>query len=82
MLALIVVIAIFALVFGLALAVILLGAALLFFSFLYLRTWWMRRRLGLNVHPSHTHDQRRGETLEGEYTVHRSDKNGQGGHNQ
>lgn len=64
-------IAAIALLFGVILLVVLLGAALIFFGFLYLRAWQHRRRLGLKLKPKHRHAQ--GITIEGEYTVHEHD---------
>lgn len=47
---------------------IVFGAGLVLFIAFYVRLWWIRRRLGLDLrprHPRHT----RGNTIEGEYTV-------------
>ena len=70
-----------ALFFGVIIIVIVIGIAFILFIFLYARTWWLRRKLGLNVRPRH---QRRpnddGVTIEGEYTVERSDEDNRDEH--
>ncbi|MGH8401720.1 MAG: hypothetical protein ACRESU_11525 [Gammaproteobacteria bacterium] len=58
---------------------IVFGAGLLLFIAFYIRLWWVRRRLGLDLRPRHPR-RTRGNTIEGEYTVeqdarsHRDDK--------
>ncbi|MGH8415062.1 MAG: hypothetical protein ACRESX_10080 [Gammaproteobacteria bacterium] len=67
---LIILAAVVAVLFGVIILAILLGAGLVFFAFLYLRGWWLRRKLGLNLHPPHhSHTHSKGTTIEGEYTV-------------
>ncbi|MGH8283565.1 MAG: hypothetical protein ACRESE_06930 [Gammaproteobacteria bacterium] len=68
---LLVVAAAVAVVFGVIIVAVLLGAAVIFFAFLYLRAWWLRRKLGLNLHPPHHHSRKHdnGTTIEGEYTI-------------
>lgn len=59
-----------ALIFGAVILVVLLGTAAIFFALWYLRGWWLRRKLGLNVRPRHVHKRHAaGVTIEGEYTV-------------
>ncbi|MGA9853339.1 MAG: hypothetical protein WBR15_10465 [Gammaproteobacteria bacterium] len=59
-----------ALIFGVVIVAVLLGAAVILFIFLYLRNWWVRHKLGLNVRPKHhAHTHEDGATIEGEYTV-------------
>jgi len=58
---------------GAVVLVILLMFAVILFTVLYLRAQWMRRQLGLNLHPRRAQDSRNGVTLEGEFTVHRAD---------
>lgn len=51
---------------------VVFGAGLVLFIAFYVRLWWIRRRLGLDLRPRHprrTH----GSTIEGEYTVQRDD---------
>ncbi|MGA9855269.1 MAG: hypothetical protein WBR29_08355 [Gammaproteobacteria bacterium] len=70
----------FALFFGAIIIAILIGLAVILFFILYLRSWWLRRKLGLNVHPHHTRGkQESGVTIEGEYTVDNENKNERGG---
>ena len=70
-------VAVVALLFGAILIAILIGLAAILFIFLYLRAWWLRRKLGLNVHPHHPQKPRdAGVTLEGEYTVEKGDNQG------
>jgi uncharacterized iron-regulated membrane protein len=70
-------VAVVALFFGAILIAILIGLAAILFIFLYLRAWWLRRKLGLNVHPHHSQKPRdAGVTLEGEYTVEKGDNQG------
>lgn len=47
---------------------VVFGAGLLLFIAFYVRLWWIRRRLGLDLRPRHPR-RTRGNTLEGEYTV-------------
>lgn len=47
---------------------IVFGAGLLLFIAFYVRLWWVRRRLGLDLRPRHPR-RTRGNTIEGEYTV-------------
>ena len=60
-----------ALFFGAVIIAVLIGLAAILFVFLYFRAWWLRHKLGLDVHPRHSsrkaHDDR--VTIEGEYTV-------------
>ncbi len=67
--------------FGAIIIAILIGVAAILFIFLYLRAWWLRRKLGLNVHPRHSRKQHdTGVTIEGEYTVEDGDKNNRDTH--
>ncbi|MHB8423918.1 MAG: hypothetical protein ACYDB9_02010 [Gammaproteobacteria bacterium] len=70
-----------ALFFGVIIIAIVIGIGLILFVFLYARTWWLRRKLGLNVRPRH---QRRandnGITIEGEYTVEHPDEDNRDEH--
>jgi hypothetical protein len=58
---------------------VVFGAGLVLFIAFYVRLWWIRRRLGLDLRPRHPR-RTRGSTIEGEYTVepdasaHRDDK--------
>ncbi|MGH8373241.1 MAG: hypothetical protein ACRETO_10990 [Gammaproteobacteria bacterium] len=58
---------------------VVFGAGLLLFIAFYVRLWWIRRRLGLDLRPRHPR-RTGGSTIEGEYTVerdassHRDDK--------
>ncbi|MGH8397874.1 MAG: hypothetical protein ACRETA_06485 [Gammaproteobacteria bacterium] len=73
---LLIAVGVIALFFGAVIVAILIGVAAILFIVLYLRAWWLRRKLGLNLHPphhSHMHDE--GTTIDGEYTVENSDKN-------
>ncbi|MDE2091202.1 MAG: hypothetical protein KGJ08_04810 [Gammaproteobacteria bacterium] len=77
---LLIVAGVFALFFGAFIIAILLGIGVILFFILYLRAWWLRRKLGLNVHPRNsrkTHDS--GVTIEGEYTVEDDNNDGKGG---
>jgi hypothetical protein len=47
---------------------VVFGAGLLLFIAFYVRLWWVRRRLGLDLRPRHPR-RTRGNTIEGEYTV-------------
>jgi uncharacterized iron-regulated membrane protein len=66
---------VFALFFGAVIIAILIGIAVILFFILYIRAWWLRRKLGLDVHPRH-HRRRQegGVTIEGEYTVEDGDE--------
>ncbi|MDE2460958.1 MAG: hypothetical protein KGL98_06890, partial [Gammaproteobacteria bacterium] len=66
-------VAIVAVGFGVAILVILLAAAAVLFSWLYLRARWMRHKYGPNSHPANADTHAHGVTLEGEYTVNKSD---------
>jgi len=69
-------VAVIALFFGAIIIAILIGVAAILFIFLYLRAWWLRRKLGLNARPRHSRKQHdAGVTIEGEYTVEDGDKN-------
>ena len=74
-------VAVIALFFGAIIIAILIGMAAIVFIFLYLRVWWLRRKLGLNVHPHHSRKrQDAGVTIEGEYTVEDDDNKGRDDH--
>lgn len=74
-------VAVIALFFGAIIIAILIGMAAILFIFLYLRAWWLRRKLGLNVHPRHPRKRHvAGVTLEGEYTVEKGDNKGRDEH--
>jgi hypothetical protein len=47
---------------------VVFGAGLILFIAFYVRLWWVRRRLGLDLRPRHPR-RTRGTTIEGEYTV-------------
>ena len=49
---------------------IVFGAGLVLFVAFYVRLWWIRRRLGLDLRPRHPR-RTGGNTIEGEYTVER-----------
>lgn len=72
---LLVTVGVIALLFGAVIIAILIGLAAILFIFLYVRAWWSRRKLGLNVHPHHSRAHDEGATIEGEYTVENGDKN-------
>ena len=63
----IILLAVFAasLMLGMVVFLVILGAAVLFAIILYLRFWWLRRRMGRRSRPARAG----GVTLEGEYTV-------------
>lgn len=65
--------AIVAVGFGVVILVILLAAAIVFFSLLYLRARWMRHKFWPHSHPAHSDAHVDGVTLEGEYTVNKKD---------
>jgi membrane protein implicated in regulation of membrane protease activity len=66
---------VFALFFGAVIIAVLIGIGVILFFILYLRAWWLGRKLGLNVHPHHPRGQQDdGITIEGEYTVEDSDQ--------
>lgn len=68
---------VFALFFGAFIIAVLLGVGVILFFILYLRAWWLRRKLGLNVHPRHHQGQSEsGVTIEGEYTVEHENQDG------
>jgi len=74
-------VAVIALFFGAIIIAILIGIAAILFIFLYLRAWWLRRKLGLNVHPHHSRKRNdTGVTIEGEYTVKDGDNKGRDEH--
>jgi len=74
-------VAVIALFFGAIIIAILIGVAAILFIFLYLRAWWLRRKLGLNVHPHHSRKRNdAGVILEGEYTVEKGDNEGRDDH--
>ena len=74
---LLIVAGVFALFFGAFIIAILLGIGVILFFILYLRAWWLRRKLGLNVPPHHSRQTPdSGVTIEGEYTVEDEDKDG------
>ena len=50
----------------------ILGAGLLLVIAFYIRLWWIRRRLGLDLRPRHPR-RTGGNTIEGEYTVEGKD---------
>lgn len=56
----------------------ILGAGLLLVIAFYIRLWWIRRRLGLDLRPRHPR-RTRGHTIEGEYTVQDKDSGTQDG---
>lgn len=66
-------VAIVAVGFGVVILVILLAAAVVFFDLLYLRARWIRHKFGPHAHPAHSDTEAHGVTLEGEYTVNKSD---------
>lgn len=47
---------------------VIFGAGLVLFIAFYVRLWWVRRRLGLDLRPRHPR-RTGGATIEGEYTV-------------
>ena len=49
-----------------------LGAGLVLVIAFYIRLWWIRRRLGLDLRPRHPR-RTRGNVIEGEYTVERKE---------
>lgn len=51
---------------------IVFGTGLLLFIAFYVRLWWIRRRLGLDLRPRHPR-RTRGNVIEGEYTVEREE---------
>lgn len=51
---------------------IVFGAGLVLFIAFYVRLWWIRRRLGLDLRPRHPR-RTYGNTIEGEYTVERNE---------
>lgn len=55
--------------FGLIFLVVLAGVLMILFVIFYVRTWWLRRRLGLNVRPRPQQPGDGGVTIDGEYTV-------------
>ena len=66
-----------ALFFGAVIITVLIGLGAILFFILYLRAWWLRRKLGLNVPPHHSRQTPdSGVTIEGEYTVEDEDKDG------
>jgi len=70
-----------AMFFGAIIIAVLVGIAAILFIFLYLRAWWLRRKLGLDVHPRHSRKPRdNGVTIEGEYTVEDGDNKGRDDH--
>ncbi len=76
---LLVVAGVFALFFGAFIIAVLLGIGVILFFILYLRAWWLRRKLGLNVHPKHPRSGHEGGvTIEGEYTVENENKDDKG----
>lgn len=52
---------------------VVFGAGLALFIAFYVRLWWVRRRLGLDLRPRHPR-RTRGTTIEGEYTVKRHER--------
>ncbi len=65
-----------ALFFGAIIIAVLIGFAAILFLALYLRTLWLRHKLGMNVHPRHSREHSEsGVTIEGEYTVMDDKKN-------
>ncbi|HET7394902.1 MAG TPA: hypothetical protein VFK12_00535 [Gammaproteobacteria bacterium] len=48
---------------------VIFGAGLVLFIAFYVRLWWIRRRLGLDLRPRHPRRTQGGNTIEGEYTV-------------
>ncbi len=67
--------------FGAIIIAVLVGIAAILFIFLYLRAWWLRRKLGLDMHPRHSRKPRdNGVTIEGEYTVEDGDSKGRDEH--
>lgn len=51
---------------------VVFGVGLLLLIAFYVRLWWIRRRLGLDLRPRHPR-RTGGNTLEGEYTVERDE---------
>jgi uncharacterized iron-regulated membrane protein len=77
---LLIVVGIFALFFGAFIIAVLIGLGVILFFILYLRAWWLRRKLGMNLHPHHSRKAPvSGVTIEGEYTVEDNSKDAQGG---
>jgi len=72
---LLIAVGVIAVFFGAIIIAVLIGFAAILFIILYLRAWWLRRKLGLNVHPQHHQERHDGSvTIEGEYTVENDDK--------
>lgn len=71
---------VFALFFGAFIIAVLIGIGIILFFILYLRAWWLRRKIGLNVPPNHLRSRHEGGvTIEGEYTVENEDNDEKGG---
>lgn len=62
-----------ALFFGIIMVAIVFGVAIVLLSVLAVRTWWWRRKIGLNMGSRH-HESDVGVTVDGEYTVQRSER--------
>jgi UPF0716 family protein affecting phage T7 exclusion len=77
---LLVVAGVFALLFGAFIIAVLIGIGVILFFILYLRAWWLRRKLGSNVPPQYSPKGRDGGiTIDGEYTVdHKNDEDRNG----
>ena len=64
-----------ALFFGAVIITVLIGLGVILFFILYIRAWWLRRKLGSNVPPQYPPErQDGGVTIEGEYTVENKNK--------